>query len=74
MGQLVAATFGCPAVLEPVPPGPKARVAGADVPAARSMSLAMLDGIRAGFSEEELVPRPVSIPGSCCVAFAPSDG
>ena len=38
-----------------------------------SMNLAMLDGIRAGFGEEELAPRPVSIPGSCCVAFAPPD-
>ena len=36
-----------------------------------AMNLAMLDGIRSGVGEIDRWPRPVTIPGACCVAFGP---
>ena len=36
------------------------------------MNLAMLDGIRSGVGETDRWPRPVTIPGACCVAFGAS--
>ncbi len=36
-----------------------------------AMNLAMLDGIRSGVGETDRWPRPVAIPGACCVAFGP---
>lgn len=36
-----------------------------------AMNLALLDGIRSGVGETARWPRPVAIPGACCVAFGP---
>ena len=37
------------------------------------MNLALLEGIRDGLGETERTPRPVTIPGFCCVAFGPAE-
>jgi predicted ArsR family transcriptional regulator len=36
-----------------------------------AMNLALLEGIRSGVGETDRWPRPVTIPGACCVAFGP---
>lgn len=37
------------------------------------MNLAILEGIRDGLGDTTRAPRPVTIPGYCCVAFVPEE-